>query len=289
MKPLVNEFSLIFSPSLSKHLGLKQAIFLQQLHYWIVKKIEKDPENPKSFWVYNTAKQWCEQLPFLSEKSFWRLISSLKKKNLLLVSNQNRLKFDKTNWYSLHYQNLHSLFKWPLSSAPSSQPTASSQSPKSRLSSNPPPPLFPTPLVQIDPSHLPPLTPPIPETNPKTTHPSISLSIPSPSPTDFSLPPQEPSLKKPLEEKNVFLSKSQVVFLLKKYSKTLLRKFIKKLSLYKWSSGKKYACDFAAILNWVAVAVLKEEKTASRKPSSRAYKLHPNQRALKRYLEMEKN
>ena len=295
MRLLVKEFPLVFSPTLAKCLGLKQAIFLQQLHYWIVKKQQKNPLTPKSSWVYNTADQWCKQLPFLKKKSFWRLVTDLKEKNLLLVSNQNRFKFDKTNWYSIHYQNLHSLLNLP----------------------------FPSSLSDTSPSAF--MIPPIPETSHETPHKSISSSK---SITEASLHkdslhkeaflhkdslhkeaflhkdslhteetlPSKSSLKKEKqqqqqddfldfnqESKNVFLSKSQVVFLLKKYNKTLLKKFITKLSLYKYSSGKNYACDFAAILNWVTGAVLKEQQAQKKKDTP--FLKNKNREALKSYLQ----
>ena len=62
MTLLISEPPLQVLPSLAKKIGLNEAIVLQQLHYWL------DPKRNKNLhenlhWVYNTYEQWQKQFP----------------------------------------------------------------------------------------------------------------------------------------------------------------------------------------------------------------------------------
>ena len=104
-KLLINEAPLLVLPSLAVRIGLNEAIILQQLHYWL------DPRHNSNFidnhfWVYNTYTQWQEQLPFLSERTIRRAFDALGKLDLILVRNFNSNPIDKTNWYTINYDQL---------------------------------------------------------------------------------------------------------------------------------------------------------------------------------------
>ena len=79
-KLLINEHPLQVLPSLAVKIGLNEAIFLQQLHYWLEKsKIEKDGKK----WVYNSFKDWQEQFPFWSISTLKRIVSNLENWRLI--------------------------------------------------------------------------------------------------------------------------------------------------------------------------------------------------------------
>ena len=81
-KLLLNESPLIILPSLASAIGLNEAIFLQQLHYWIQKSsVNFDNKN----WVYKTLKEWEKEFPFWSKSTIKRAISSLKKSKILVI------------------------------------------------------------------------------------------------------------------------------------------------------------------------------------------------------------
>ncbi|WP_246946154.1 hypothetical protein [Bacillus pinisoli] len=105
-KLLCDESPLIVLPSLAKLIGLNEAIVLQQIHYWL-EKSTNIYENKK--WVYNSYPQWKKQFPFWSERTLIRIMKSLKDKGLIIVDNFNRMKIDKTNWYSIDYEKVSSL------------------------------------------------------------------------------------------------------------------------------------------------------------------------------------
>jgi len=112
-KLLINEPPLQVLPSLACRVGLNEAIFLQQLHYWL--------ENPKigklvdqNKWIRNTIDQWQENFPFWSDKTIKRVIASLREKRLVITRNDlNQLGIDNTNWYTIDYKVLVDLADGP--------------------------------------------------------------------------------------------------------------------------------------------------------------------------------
>lgn len=103
-KLLINEQPLQVIPSLAKAIGLNEAIFLQQLHYFL--RISKNHAEGRS-WVYNTIKDWQIEFSFWSLKTVQRTIENLELSGLVLSTDKfNKMKMDKTKWYSIDYQKL---------------------------------------------------------------------------------------------------------------------------------------------------------------------------------------
>ncbi|PKE17795.1 DnaD domain protein [Macrococcoides caseolyticum] len=105
-KLLMDEHPIQVMPTLASHIGLNEAIILQQMHYWLSKSNHK---HDGRMWIYNTVKGWAEQFPFWSESTIKRAINNLTKKELVLIGNYNKAKFDKTLWYSIDYEKLDEL------------------------------------------------------------------------------------------------------------------------------------------------------------------------------------
>lgn len=105
-KLLMDEHPIQVMPTLASHIGLNEAIILQQIHYWLSKSNHK---HDGRMWIYNTVKGWAEQFPFWSESTIKRAINNLTKKELVLIGNYNKAKFDKTLWYSIDYEKLDEL------------------------------------------------------------------------------------------------------------------------------------------------------------------------------------
>lgn len=102
-KFLVGERPIILIPSLAVKLGMKEAIVLQHVHYWLsVSRNEKDGRK----WVYNTYEEWKKQLPFWSLSTIKRTIAILEEKGYLLSDNFNAHNWDQTKWYSIDYEKL---------------------------------------------------------------------------------------------------------------------------------------------------------------------------------------
>lgn len=102
---LINEHPLMVLPTLAAKIGLNEAIVLQQIHYWL------DPRGNKNFregrhWVYNSYKDWKKQFPFWSEVTLRRVIYSLESLGFLKSQEFKKEKGDKTKWYTIDYKKL---------------------------------------------------------------------------------------------------------------------------------------------------------------------------------------
>jgi len=95
-------------PSLAIAVGVNEALMLQQIHYWLDPRVNKNYHKNR-FWVYNSYTQWQRQFPFWSERTLRRSIKSLEDRQLLIYDFFNRTPFDKTKWYSVDYDNVSSL------------------------------------------------------------------------------------------------------------------------------------------------------------------------------------
>ncbi len=102
---LVAEEPLVILPSLATAIGLKEAIAVQQLHYWTVKM------NPEDGWIYNTIEDWKGQFPFWPPRTIRRVWSTLRDRGMVEV--QQRGGRDRRNHYRLVYSKIPAELKGP--------------------------------------------------------------------------------------------------------------------------------------------------------------------------------
>lgn len=103
-KLLINEQPLQVLPSLANIIGLNEAIVLQQLHFFL--RISRNKIGGRS-WVYNTINDWQAEFSFWSVKTVQRTIENLEKSGLVVSTDKfNKMKMDKTKWYTIDYQKL---------------------------------------------------------------------------------------------------------------------------------------------------------------------------------------
>lgn len=96
----------LFSQEIALKVGMNEAILLQQVHYWL--QISEHEFKGRK-WVYNTYKDWQKQFPYWSLNTVKRIVARLEKMGLLLSDNFNRVKMDRTKWYSIDYEKLAQL------------------------------------------------------------------------------------------------------------------------------------------------------------------------------------
>lgn len=102
-KLLINESPLQVQPSLAMAIGLNEAIFLQQLHYWM--GASRHHHDGKK-WVYNTYSDWLLQLKYMSLPTLKRTIKSLKDRGLLTTERFDKLRSNQVNYYTINYDVL---------------------------------------------------------------------------------------------------------------------------------------------------------------------------------------
>ena len=108
-KLLINEQPLQFLPTLAKVLGNSdKALILQQIQYWLNNpKVGKEADGRK--WIRNTVEEWHKQFPWIASKTVQRYLKDLEDKGILLTNNLNKVKFDRTKWYAIDYNELDKL------------------------------------------------------------------------------------------------------------------------------------------------------------------------------------
>lgn len=118
-KLLIDESPLQVLPTLAVKIGLNEAIFIQQVHYWL-KTLEKSRSRENDFdgrrWVYNTLDGWKENFPFWSPSTIRRVISNCESLGVLLSRRPNASGWDQTKFYSIDYERLNEIAGDPLAS-----------------------------------------------------------------------------------------------------------------------------------------------------------------------------
>ena len=109
---LKNSNFLAFQSDLAVEYGLNEAIILQKINYFI----ELNAKNNRNlrngyYWVYVTLDDLQSQMPFFSKSTIQRALKNLKKAGVLIVSNYNEKKYDKTVWYRIDYEKLEKTLK----------------------------------------------------------------------------------------------------------------------------------------------------------------------------------
>jgi len=105
-KLLIDEEPLQVLPGLAVAIGLNDALFLQQLHYWLRRS---DHEHDGKRWVYNTYEEWKDQFPFWSLDTMQRIAKRLVDRGLVEIHQFTKMDWDRKNWYAINYDKLETL------------------------------------------------------------------------------------------------------------------------------------------------------------------------------------
>ena len=104
---LFDEQPIVIDRKLAKAIGLKEAIVVQQIHYWVVTN-QKAGRNFRDgrYWTYNSYPKWTEELGLWCERTVKSIFSSLEKSGILISGNYNKSGMDQTKWYTIDYEVL---------------------------------------------------------------------------------------------------------------------------------------------------------------------------------------
>jgi len=92
-------FNIIYA----KKYGVNEAIMINNLIYWII----KNKANNKHFyegrtWTYNSHEAFSRLFPFWDKYQVRRIIDSLVEQKVLIKGNFNKIRLDRTMWYSFN-------------------------------------------------------------------------------------------------------------------------------------------------------------------------------------------
>ena len=100
---------LVTHPDIALTLGKSEAIFLQQLHYWLTAETGIGTILDGQRWIYNSYKSWVDNLQIYSESTIRRAIRKLEGLGIVVTKNLNKKKSDHTKWYTINYGALKDL------------------------------------------------------------------------------------------------------------------------------------------------------------------------------------
>jgi len=95
------EDSLYFVVSEAVELGLKEAVFINNLRYWIMKnKANERHYHDGRTWSYCSNKALLQLMPFFSKMNIETIIKSLREKGVIMIGNYNQNSYDRTRWFA---------------------------------------------------------------------------------------------------------------------------------------------------------------------------------------------
>lgn len=105
---LIDDQPLQVLPSLAESIGLNESLVLQQIH-WLLSRSKKKISG--KYWVFNTYEEWRDKhFRFFSLSTVRRTIKNLEDLGLITSTTEfNKMKVDKTKWYTINYEELDNL------------------------------------------------------------------------------------------------------------------------------------------------------------------------------------
>lgn len=90
-----------FDVEIAKEYGLKEAILMNHLWFWIEKnKANEVHYYDGTYWTYNSVKAFNKLFPYLSERQINNTLKTLKDKGIIQTGNYNKSAYDRTMWYA---------------------------------------------------------------------------------------------------------------------------------------------------------------------------------------------
>jgi len=95
---------LLIYPELAELLWFNEAIVFNQIHYWLkLYQEDKSHIHKERVWIYNSYENWKTNFPRWSTSTIRRAINKLEKQWYIMSWNFNKMKMDKTKWYTIDF------------------------------------------------------------------------------------------------------------------------------------------------------------------------------------------
>lgn len=158
---------------LAEAFEISGALIIQQLHYWLTGQPHMRDGKP---WIWNTYDDWQQDIRVFGSATIRTKIKELEVLGIIVVGNYNKVKYDRTRWYTMDYSALAKHLRERL--------------PKCKISA--------VPSAKFWQIKVLPISRPIPETTTET-NPETSLQDPSGLPVKTKLKIPIPSGKESID------------------------------------------------------------------------------------------
>ena len=115
-KLLIDEYPLMVLPTFAEKIGLKNAIFVQQVYFLTQTKHQNNDiytYKDNNMWVFNNIDEWHDNyFPFFSKRTLKRVIKKCEDNGYIISTNKyNKSEYDKTKWYRVNHEKISELAK----------------------------------------------------------------------------------------------------------------------------------------------------------------------------------
>lgn len=91
-----------FDPEIAVQYGVNEAIFIQNLRYWIqFNRLQKRHQFENRHWTYNSQRAFAELFPYWTPRQIRHIVDKLRAEGAIDVACWNEDKTDRTQWYTL--------------------------------------------------------------------------------------------------------------------------------------------------------------------------------------------
>jgi len=91
-----------FNPDYATKYGLQQSVVLQYIIWWVLHNQMKGKNfRDGRHWTFNSVRALSREFPFLTPKQVRKCLQDLEKDGAILVASYNKMRADRTKWYSI--------------------------------------------------------------------------------------------------------------------------------------------------------------------------------------------
>jgi len=104
-----------FNTDLAIRFGIEKAILLHNLAFWIHRAAANNKHaHGNYYWIYNSAEAWAKLHPYIKPRTVSRYLKDLEKSGIIKSDNFNKLKYDRTKWYTIIDKSICIIYDIPL-------------------------------------------------------------------------------------------------------------------------------------------------------------------------------
>lgn len=94
-----------FNVEMAEKIGLCETLVLTNIYMWLtINRAKKQNHIEGEYWTYNTYESWHKLMPYIKERLMGNLLRQLEKDGYLKTNTFNKMRGDKTKWYTLTKQ-----------------------------------------------------------------------------------------------------------------------------------------------------------------------------------------
>lgn len=101
-----------FNVDIANKYGIEEAILIENMAFWINNNLKKNKNIHDGYcWIFNSAAAFSRQFTYMKTSKINRALKNLVNKGVLLSGNYNKVKYDRTKWYTIIDEDIKKIYK----------------------------------------------------------------------------------------------------------------------------------------------------------------------------------